>query len=158
MTSSTPQEYTFYFKIAYTDRTMLKSFPITLRVSDFIEQVKSIAKTEFNLPETHQIEVVEAECEYMGRPAEEAPALAPAIHSLEHIYRDRLRNIAFYLRLQEEERAVSPDVVVEDEHPNWASQSGDVLTGRWERPQEAIQPAVDGWNGQSSGWEASGWN
>lgn len=94
------EEYTFYFKVAYTELTNYYRFPSNISVKNFIEIVKRNAIIDLGL-ENNQFEIVEAGQfnNINGVHAELAPALIPYDETLREIYGDRHNNTAFYLRI-----------------------------------------------------------
>jgi hypothetical protein len=91
--------YTFYFKIAYTERTFYFSFNPDITIKKFIESVKN----DFDYYEPNRnIEIVEGD-QYNNINGRE-PELAPKInyhdeYTLRDVYGHRWRNTMFYIRL-----------------------------------------------------------
>lgn len=97
-----PEEYyNFYFKIAYTERTVYLNFSPDISIKNFIESVRYHALCNFQLENNQLIEVVEAgnPDNINGHDAELAPALIPSNDTLRQIYGDRHQYTAFYIRL-----------------------------------------------------------
>jgi hypothetical protein len=94
-------EYVFYFKIAYTEKTIYYRFSPNISIKNFIETVRYKAKIDFQLNDDKNIEVIEAgQFENInGRDAELAPALIPYNETLREIYGNNYNNTAFYLRI-----------------------------------------------------------
>jgi len=87
--------YTFYFKIAYTERTTNDSFDPDMTISDFISSAKIRLKNVFDLLwEEDVIEIVEAGQNL----SESAPKLEPSERTLSEVYGHKWKNTAFYLR------------------------------------------------------------
>ena len=93
------EQYIFYFKIAYTNRTFNFSFNPHNTIKNFIEDISNrINEIEPN----YTIEVVETG-QYNNNNGRD-PELAPKIdyyneYTLRDVYGNRWRNIAFYIRL-----------------------------------------------------------
>lgn len=97
----TQEYYEFYFKIAYTTRTIYYSFSPDISIKNFIENVINNFRGDFQLNNNETFEVVEAgnPDNINGRDAELAPALIPSNDTLRQIYGDRHQYTAFYIRL-----------------------------------------------------------
>lgn len=90
--------YTFYFKIAYTERTFYFSFNPDTTIKNFIESVENSMR---NI-EPNNIEIVETAQpnNINGRNAELAPKIDyHPDYTLRDVYGNRWRNTAFYIRL-----------------------------------------------------------
>lgn len=89
------ENYTFYFKIVYTERSTNYSFDPDITISDFIFSAKIKLKNIFGLLwEEDVIEIVEA-----GQNLSEiAPKLEPSELTLREVYGHKWKNTAFYLR------------------------------------------------------------
>jgi hypothetical protein len=96
--STDNEHYTFYFKIAYTDRTFYFSFNPDTTIKNFIESVENSMR---NI-EPNNIEIVETAQpnNINGRNAELAPKIDyHPDYTLRDVYGNRWRNTAFYIRL-----------------------------------------------------------
>lgn len=95
------EEYEFYFKIAYTERTIYYRFSPDISIKKFIETVINNSRGVFNLNNNQSFEVVEAgnPNNINGHDAELAPPLQPINETLRQIYGNNWRSIAFYLRI-----------------------------------------------------------
>ena len=95
------ENYTFYFKIAYTERTCHYTFPSNLSLKNFIEKIMYEARIDFEIPDNQTIEVVEAGNynNINGHDAEVAPALEPIENTLYEVYGNNWKFKAFYLRI-----------------------------------------------------------
>ena len=95
------ENYIFYFKIAYTERTHHYTFPSNLSLKNFIEKIIYKARIDFQIPDNQTIEVVETGNinNINGNAAELAPALEPIENTLYEIYRNNWKSKAFYLRI-----------------------------------------------------------
>lgn len=93
--SEDSEVYTFYFKIAHTERTTNYSFDADITISDFISSAKIKLKNIFDLLwEENVIEIVEAGQNL----SEAAPKLEPSERTLREVYGNKWKNTAFYLR------------------------------------------------------------
>lgn len=96
--STDNEHYTFYFKIAYTERTFYFSFNPDTTIKNFIESVENSMR---NI-EPNNIEIVETAQpnNINGRNAELAPKIDyHPDYTLRDVYGNRWRNTAFYIRL-----------------------------------------------------------
>ena len=99
--SDNTENYTFYFKIAYTERTCYYTFPSNITIKNFIEKIKYDARSDFQIPENQEIEIVPAGQidNINGHHAEMALALELSEYTLREIYLNKWRLQAFYIRL-----------------------------------------------------------
>jgi len=95
--SQSIEEYIFYFKLAYTERTVYYRFTSNTSLKNFIETVKRFVQTDFDLETNQEIEIVEAGQEN----GEEAPALVSSNETLKQIYHNKHTNTSFYVRLSQ---------------------------------------------------------
>ena len=93
------EDYTFCFKIVYTDRIFNFTFNPDTTIKYFVEYVSNFIR---EIEPNYTIEIVESGQYYNinGRD----PELAPKInynddYTLRDVFRNRWRNTAFYLRL-----------------------------------------------------------
>ena len=91
--------YTFYYKIAYTERTFYFSFNPDTTIKDFIESVKNELN---NVEPNYDIEIIEGD-QYNNINGRD-PELAPKInyhddYTLRDVYGNKWRNTTFYIRL-----------------------------------------------------------
>lgn len=95
------ENYTFYFKIAYTERKCYYTFSSNTTIKNFIEKIKCNARNDFQIENYQIIEVVEAGNfnNLNGIAAELAPALEPSENTLFEIYGNNWKCKAFYLRI-----------------------------------------------------------
>ena len=96
--SENNENYTFYFKIVYTETTYYWDFSSDITIKNFIEAVKNNMR-EFQ--PNRDIEIVEAG-QYHNTNGRD-PELAPKIdyhyeYTLRDVYRNNWRNTAFYIR------------------------------------------------------------
>jgi len=96
--SENNENYTFYFKVAYTEITNYWEFSPDITIKNFIEAVKN---NMLEIQPNRDIEIVETGQYYNinGRD----PELAPKIdyhdeYTLRDVYRNKWRNTAFYIR------------------------------------------------------------
>lgn len=93
------EDYVFYFKIAYTERTFNISFNPNTSIKNFIEYLENTMR---NLYPNNAIEIVETGQvdNINGHDAELAPKINyPNEYTLRDIYRNKWKNTAFYIRL-----------------------------------------------------------
>lgn len=91
-------DYTFYFKIAYTNITFYFSFNPDTTIKNFIQKISHEMR---EISPNNSIEIVEAgQIDNINRfHSEEAPKIDyPDEYTLRDIYWNRWRNIAFYIR------------------------------------------------------------
>jgi len=94
------QHYTFYFKLAYTCQTKIYLVRPNITISQFIDDIKLRARSDFDLTDNEDIEIIVAgQYENVnGRDAELAPALQPSNTLLSQFYRNNHMNTSFYIR------------------------------------------------------------
>ena len=94
-------EHNFYFKLAYTCKTINYEINLDLSITDFINYVKNKIRIDFNIDSNETIEIVEAGQfnNVNGEDAEQAPALesSDAI-TIREKYKNNYKLIGFYIR------------------------------------------------------------
>ena len=92
--------YKFYFKLAYTCQTKYYTVNPNSKISEFINDIKTRARVDFNINNDEDVEIVEAGQfdNINGRNAEMAPALQPSEYTLKDLYEHNYKNTAFYIR------------------------------------------------------------
>ena len=90
-------DYTFYFKLVYTEKFCYYSFDPDTTIKQFKTLVRCQSYNNFNITGTYGLEVIEAGSG--GRDAEMAPELDyPDTATLREIYEHNWKTTAFYLR------------------------------------------------------------
>jgi hypothetical protein len=99
-TTNTENYYEFYFKLAYTCQTQNYLIDPNLSITNFIDDIKNIVPTHFDISPNEDIEIVEVGQPHNinGRDAELAPALKPTDLTIKQLYEHRYRQTAFYIR------------------------------------------------------------
>ena len=94
-------EHNFYFKLAYTCKTINYEINLDLSITDFINYVKNKIRIDFNIDSNKTIEIVEAGQfnNVNGRDAELAPALEISDKTIREKYENVYKQTAFYIRL-----------------------------------------------------------
>ena len=94
------QYYTFYFKLAYTCQTKIYFARPNVTISQFIDDIKLRARSDFHLTDDEDVEIVIAGQYHNinGRDPELAPAIQPSNILLSEFYRNNLMNTSFYIR------------------------------------------------------------
>lgn len=92
--------YELYFKLAYSCQTKKYFVRSNVTLSQFIDDIKMRARSDFHLSDDEDVEIVEAGQYHNinGRDPELAPALQPSNVLLSEMYENTNKNIAFYIR------------------------------------------------------------
>ena len=92
--------YSFYFKVAYTCQTVNYDINLDMSLTEFIEQVTTNARTDFDINSNYNIEIVIAgqSNNVNGRDAEVAPALENSDMTIREKLGDGYKYVAFYIR------------------------------------------------------------
>lgn len=92
--------YSFYFKVAYTCQTNYYDINLDMSVSEFIEQVTTKARADFDINLNYNIEIVIAgqSNNVNGRDAEVAPALENSDMTIREKLGNKYKYVAFYIR------------------------------------------------------------
>ena len=92
--------YSFYFKLVYTCQTKNYLVNPNISLKNFIKNVKTRVRNDFQLNPDEDIEIVEAgnPNNINGRDAEMAPALEPSSIRIREVYGTRYKQTAFYIR------------------------------------------------------------
>ena len=99
-TSNTTEMVSFYFKIAYTERTAMISVPVNICIANFIEFAKAEIYNIFNIDRNLNIEIVEAGQGTTELRGEDAPALEIDFNrTIREKFNGCYDTVAFYIRI-----------------------------------------------------------
>jgi len=98
--TNTMSDHKFYFKLAYSERTVTYSISPDNTLTDFINLVKKRVRDDFNISNNFDIEIVPTGQPLVeGQDAEAAGKLESSnYYTIRDIYRENYKNISFYIR------------------------------------------------------------
>ena len=98
--TNTMSDHKFYFKLAYTERSIKYSISPDKTLTDFINLVKTRVRDDFSISNNFDIEIVPTgQSMVEGQDAEAAGRLEPSnYYTIRDIYGDNYINISFYIR------------------------------------------------------------
>ena len=93
------QYYEFYFKLAYTNKIKKYFVQPNISIDQFINDIKMRARSDFDLKNNEEIEIVEVGLynNINGYDAELAPAIQSSNMLLSNLYGNH-KNMSFYIR------------------------------------------------------------
>jgi hypothetical protein len=93
-------EHSFYFKLAYTERTIKYIISPNKTLTDFINLVKTRVRDDFIISNNYDIEIVPTGQPLVeGQDAEAAAKLELSnYYTIRDIYGENYKNISFYIR------------------------------------------------------------
>ncbi len=93
-------EHSFYFKLAYTDKTISYNISPDKTLTDFINLVKTRVRDDFTISNNYDIEIVPTGQQLVeGQDAEAAAKLELSnYYTIRDIYGENYKNISFYIR------------------------------------------------------------
>ena len=93
-------EHSFYFKLAYTNKTICYNISPDKLLTDFINFVKTRVRDDFTIGNNFDIEIVPTSQKLLeGQDAEAAAKLELSnYYTIRDIYGENYKNISFYIR------------------------------------------------------------